>query len=54
VAAPRGNGGRPKGATKGKDFNCTVAIIAAKNEVAMQTPLAFPLKYFASELREVA
>ena len=30
VAAPRGNGGRPKGATEGKDFNCTVAIIAAK------------------------
>ena len=30
VAAPRGNGGRPKGATKGKDFNCKVAIIAAK------------------------
>ena len=32
VAAPRGNGGHPKGATKGKDVNCTVAIIAAKKQ----------------------
>ena len=34
VSTARGNGGRPKGATKEKHVNCKVAIIAAKNEIA--------------------
>mmetsp|Transcript_31321 Transcript_31321/g.37267 ORF Transcript_31321/g.37267 Transcript_31321/m.37267 type:complete len:250 (-) Transcript_31321:858-1607(-) len=35
AATSRGNGGRPKGGTKYKHLNCKVALITAKNDIAI-------------------